>query len=276
MSGFSAGWLALREPLDHAARNAAVATACAAHFSGAAALAVLDLGCGTGSNLRALAPLLPARQDWRLVDRDPALLLAARKALAQWADAAAEAGDGLRLHKDGKTLTVRFEQADLARELPAVLEDTAGLVTATALFDLCSPEWIAQFIRLLALRRTPLLATLTYDGRETWHPPHPADAAMLAAFHSHQRRDKGFGPASGPDAAQVLARALAGLSYRIAQGESPWRIDAGSNLGEALARGSAEAVRETGLVSDATVADWLQSRLAGASCTIGHADLFAW
>ena len=74
----------------------------------------------------------------------------------------------------------------------------------------------------------------------------------------------------------MLARALAGESYRIAKGESPWRIETHSAIGAALARGSAEAVRETGLVSDATVADWLQSRLAGASCTIGHADLFAW
>ena len=72
MSGFSADWLALREPLDHASRNAAVAAACAAHFAGAETLAVLDLGCGTGSNLRALAPILPERQDWRLVDHDPA------------------------------------------------------------------------------------------------------------------------------------------------------------------------------------------------------------
>ena len=276
MSGFSAGWLALREPLDHAARNATVAAACAAHFSSMATLSVLDLGCGTGSNLRALAPLLPARQAWRLVDHELALLLAARKALAQWADEAAEDGGGLHLHKSGKTLAVRFEQADLARELSAVMENPAGLVTATALFDLCSPEWIADFVRRLALRRTALLATLTYDGRETWHPPHPADAAMLAAFHSHQRRDKGFGPAAGPEAAGVLARALTGENYRIVQGESPWRIEPGSTLGDALARGSADAVRETGLVAEAIISDWLRARLPGGGCTVGHADIFAW
>ena len=72
MSGFSASWLALREPYDVAARNREVLDTMAAAFAGVAPLAVTDLGCGTGSTLRAISPLLPASQSWRLADNDEA------------------------------------------------------------------------------------------------------------------------------------------------------------------------------------------------------------
>ena len=58
MSAFPADWLDLREPVDHRSRNQALAQALARHFDGWRPLTVVDLGCGTGSNLRATAPLL--------------------------------------------------------------------------------------------------------------------------------------------------------------------------------------------------------------------------
>ena len=74
MSGFSAEWLALREPADQRARNSDLLGALTRRFAGRDTLSVVDLGCGAGSNLRALAPALPRRQRWRLVDHDAALL----------------------------------------------------------------------------------------------------------------------------------------------------------------------------------------------------------
>ena len=74
MSGFSASWLALREPYDRRARNADVLNAMAARFREQSSIAVVDLGCGTGSTLRAISPRLPAQQNWRLVDNDLSLL----------------------------------------------------------------------------------------------------------------------------------------------------------------------------------------------------------
>ncbi len=62
MSGFSAGWLELREPYDARARNRDVLAAVAAAFAGRSAVSTVDLGCGTGATLRAVAPHLPARQ----------------------------------------------------------------------------------------------------------------------------------------------------------------------------------------------------------------------
>ena len=70
MSGFSAQWLALREPYDVAARSPTVLDAVVAAFRGQMSIAVVDLACGTGATFRAIGPRLPPRQNWRLVDND--------------------------------------------------------------------------------------------------------------------------------------------------------------------------------------------------------------
>jgi trans-aconitate methyltransferase len=72
--GFSAEWLALREPADHAARDAGLLMA-AARAAGDSAV-IVDLGCGTGSTRRAFGELLP-HADWRMVDGDADLLVRA-------------------------------------------------------------------------------------------------------------------------------------------------------------------------------------------------------
>ncbi len=74
MSGFSADWLALREPVDALARNQELTAQLIAWRRQPGFLSVLDLGSGTGANLRFLAPWLSDQQYWRLVDADPILL----------------------------------------------------------------------------------------------------------------------------------------------------------------------------------------------------------
>ncbi|HMJ42180.1 MAG TPA: SAM-dependent methyltransferase, partial [Pseudolabrys sp.] len=74
MTGFAADWLALREPYDIRARNPQVLDAVVASFAGNNAVRIVDLACGTGSTLRALAPRFPRGQNWRLADNDLSLL----------------------------------------------------------------------------------------------------------------------------------------------------------------------------------------------------------
>jgi hypothetical protein len=88
MSSFSAEWLALREPYDRAARSTEVLEAVAEAFRDAPSIAVVDLACGSGATLRALASRLPPRQRWRLVDNNLSLLAKAAAAghPAEWLD----------------------------------------------------------------------------------------------------------------------------------------------------------------------------------------------
>jgi SAM-dependent methyltransferase len=269
MSGFDPGWLALREPADHAARAHEVMARVARYFAARDSVRVVDLGCGSGSNLRGTFAHLPDRQKWTLVDYDARLLDAARETLGAWADQARETVDGLVLEKAGKTLTVGFRQADLSAGIVPVLDAFPDLVTAAALFDLISTDWIERFARDLSARRLPFLTVLTYDGRAVWTPAHDDDARVLSAFNADMTRDKGFGPAAGGQAPQALVTAFAAQGYATLSGDSPWVLSRESDAGliDELARGIAGAVPGS--------ADWLQARLQATSCMIGHADLFA-
>lgn len=247
MSGFSAEWLALRAGADTRARDAGLRAAFLAALPPAPRL--LDLGSGTGATARALE--VPGAR-WRLVDNDPALLAEARRTVP-----------------GARTL-----RADLARDLDAVLAREADAITASALFDLVSPEWIARFAQ--AARGRTVYAALTYDGTESWSPDHPADLAVSRAFDAHQRRDKGFGPAAGPTGAALLARALTAQGYAVTLAPSPWRLERGRDgaLMDALAEGIAGAAVEAGCEAEAA-GSWREARRRALRCTTGHLDLLA-
>ncbi len=279
---FSAEWLALREPVDHASVAPELRAALAARFAGAASLEIVDLGCGAGSNLRGCFDLLPDRQSWTLVDYDQALLAAARARLAAWADAAEPQGEGLLLRKGGKELSVAFRTADLSAGYPDALFGRAGLVTAAALFDIVSERNIGTLAETLGRLRPVFYTVLTYDGVAEWQPVHPADEAIRLAFNQHQATDKGFGPAAGPRATQALADAFAKQSYTVRRASSPWVVrEEHAVLRRELDAGFANAAREIGL-APAVVDGWLEHRLAkeksadeGRVTIVGHEDLLA-
>lgn len=276
MSGFAPDWLALREPADVRARNGAIAAELQARFIAHEHASVVDLGCGTGSNLRATSGLLPDRQSWRLVDHDPRLLAAARERLAAWADNADSGPDGgLVLHKGNQRIAVTFSEADLARDIEAALGARSDLITASALFDLVSADYIRRFAQAVAQRRSTFYTVLTYNGIQHWTPRRPADNAMVAAFHRHQMSDKGFGPAAGPIAPAELADQFRLSGYSVREGDSPWLLEAPRDAGliTELADGFANAVGETGKVDAKTLADW--KKLVRTRAETGHTDTLA-
>ena len=278
MSGFSTGWLALREPVDHRSRARSLQERLRVVLSqragaGKLPLRVVDLGCGTGSNLRALAPVLSGEQHWTLVDHDPALLRAARETIAGWASRVIEDGEQLTIDKGGRRIVIDFLQRDLAGELDPLLASPPDLVTAAALFDLVSAQWIAQFCDRV---QSVFYTVLTYNGAEQWAPSHAADADVLRAFHAHQTTDKGFGVAAGPGATELLRDRLAARGFSVALAPSPWILGPEDRpLMQALCTGSAGAVSETGMVPQSVLSGWLDAHRHATRCEIGHWDLLA-
>jgi hypothetical protein len=263
MSGFSAAWLALREPYDVAARNATVLDAVATHFIEQPSIAVVDLACGTGATLRAIGPHLPLRQSWRLVDNDLGLLARA-SAL------------GRPPH-----VTVATKPIDLVRDLEFALQSPLDLIATSALLDLVSAEWLDRLIVEAAARRLPVYAALSYDGRTTPEPDCVLDIEVLAGFDVHQRTDKGFGPALGPAAAARAIERFEQLGYTVVQGRSDWVFGPDDRtIQDQLLAGWAEvAALTTGLSPDA-IERWLAQRRAHlaegrARLRVGHVDFFA-
>jgi hypothetical protein len=169
---------------------------------------------------------------------------------------------------------------DIGYDLEAALDGPVDLVTTSALLDLVSADWLERLVVEVAARRLPLYAALTYDGRIELSPADRFDTNIVAAFNRHQRTDKGFGPALGPDAAVAVARHLATVQYEVTQGTSDWvlRAEDGAIQNEVLA-GWATAAREVGEpLGD--VVNWLTRRrdLVAAdrsSMRVGHIDVFA-
>jgi hypothetical protein len=263
MSGFSATWLALREPHDARARNTEVLAAVTASFKQHHTMHIADLACGTGSTMRALSPLLAARQEWRLVDNDIALL--------------SEADAANTLERVAATAVA----LDLNRSLDAALEGPIDLVTTSALLDLVSETWLERLAAMLAARSIPFYAALSYDGRIELTPHDPCDGAIIAAVNEHQRTDKGFGPALGPAAATFAVTRLQSHGYSLVHGKSDWLIGPNDReMQSEVLSGWVSAAVDTGRLITADVNAWLARRrdaiAAGiSSIRVGHVDVFA-
>lgn len=274
MSAFSPEWLHLREGADLAARNSDIANAVSARFALRKEISVVDLGSGTGANLRATAPLLPDRQTWRLVDNDRQLLDAARSEIARWADHSESNGDGLTIKKGRAEIAISFATIDLATDLDRAFDTNPALVTASALFDLVSEPFIRKIARMCAEKNAAFYTVLTYNGVQRWNPHRPADNQIAGAFHRHQLTDKGFGPAAGPMAPSLLAEQFRLNGYCVLEGDSPWLLARKDRtLLEELQRGYAIAASETNTLDAKTIETWIKVPRHGAE--VGHTDIFA-
>ena len=276
MSGFSAEWLALREPADQRSRAPQFSFKIAARLANLIHAHIVDLGCGTGSNLRALAPVLSNEQYWRLVDHDPNLLAQARILLKEWADYAEVKADEFILYYDDKIIHVHFESHDLRQGLQPLLNQRVDLVTSSALFDLMSADWIKTMAAELAQRNILFHTALSYDGRIQWFPPHRFDEDIQTSFNQHQKSDKGFGLACGPDSTQTLCTCFSAHGYQCEIADSPWIITRNeeADLLDQLGNGIAEAAAHT--LDDIQINDWMAALAGRRSVLIGHQDMIAY
>ena len=231
---------------------------------GQKSLSVLDLGSGTGANCRFLAPLLGGDQHWRLVDHDPALLAAI--------DPIQDSPGLLRRETTTLDLAGSWERLDIPQ---------VQLVTASALLDLVSTDWLARLAQRCQTWRAAVFIVLSYDGTICWKPALAGDDRVCDWINRHQRTDKGFGLALGPDAAPTLAALLEERGYSVALRPSPWLLGPEqATLQHALLTGWVAAVREIAPEPADELAAWAEQRQrlikqGRAWLAVGHWDLFA-
>ena len=249
---FGADWLALREPYDTRAVAPELVRRLAEWVTTRPGLRVVDLGAGAGAMLRRLGPRLGEGQQWTLAELDPELIIMGQARL----------GEGLP--------PAAYWRLDLARDLEALGGKRVNLITASAMLDLVSADWLGRLVRLRAELGCALYVELTYDGHIEWEPADPLDALALNAVNQHQRSDKGFGLALGPDAAPVLGQML-GSGTELAR--SDWRLGPDDQaMQRTLIKGYA------GVTDLPALRVWAKRRMAylqarRSALTVGHLDL---
>ncbi|OPF73173.1 SAM-dependent methyltransferase [Streptomyces antioxidans] len=259
---YTPDWLELREGADAAARSAELLEALVPRLSGPP-LVIHDLGCGTGSMGRWLAPRLGGPQLWILHDRDPELLDRAAVRMPRTA-------------RDGSRVTIATARGDLSRLTAATL-DGASLVTASALLDVLTPEEVDGIAAACAGAECPALLALSVVGRVELTPADPMDAEITGAFNAHQRR----GGLVGPDAMAVASEAFARHGATVRTHASPWVLGAGhSALTAEWLRGWVGAAVEHRPELGARAEAYLHRRLATAAAgalrvVVHHHDLLA-
>ncbi|WP_436849292.1 class I SAM-dependent methyltransferase [Streptomyces massasporeus] len=259
-------WLELREPADAAARAHDLLDPLRirlANMPRKSGVVIHDLGCGTGSMGRWLAPCLDGAQHWILHDRDPYLLHFA-------------AVSSPRSAADGSRVTVETRRGDVARLTPDALQG-ASLVTASALLDVLTREEIDALAAACTGAGCPALLTLSVAGRVELSPSHPLDAELTQAFNDHQRRDGLL----GPDAVTAAAEAFSEHGATVRLHPSPWRLGPEqAALTEQWLRGWVGAAVEERPELRAEADVYLTNRLAALAAgelrvTVHHVDLLA-
>ena len=274
---FDAGWLSLREPADHRSRSARLVDILVRRRLELDRWRILDLGGGTGSNLRYVAPRIPVPQEWTLLDRDPALL--------------EEAGCG------EPSVRVRTVVGDLAFAGLGLVADS-HLVTASALLDLVSRRWLTGLVASCRTHGCAVLFSLTYDGEIRWNPspgsrpsgptaseqtggaPDPLDGLVREAVNEHQRREKGLGPALGPGAGRAAVELLRAAGYETCTAPSPWSLGTAGDalLAHRLVREWQAAAVEVRPAERQALQRWAERKLrlikAGSyGVRVGHLDI---
>ncbi|TFC91732.1 MULTISPECIES: SAM-dependent methyltransferase [Cryobacterium] len=206
----SADWLALREPEDADARSHDLALAAAMRIAEGPVI-VHDLGSGTGSMMRWLAPLLPGPQTWVLHDWNADLI---ERAIHSTRPRDA----------NNVAISVLAQPGNLADLRPSDLAG-ASLVTASALLDVLSSHETHTIVNACVEARCPALLSLSVTGQVRFSPRDDLDAAFEAAFNAHQLRLTDDRRQLGPHGAPIARGLFTEAGWTVRPSTTEWRLD---------------------------------------------------
>lgn len=264
---------------------------------------ILEAGAGTGTMLARLVEwnLLPDRVAYRGVDREPGHIRAARERVPERLSAAGYSvratAEGFVARRDSRLLDVRFEVGDVFDldtadlfefEVADVVDvfdseivgasdsrTTVDAVIASAFLDLVTlPEAVVELQTYLD--DGVLYAPITFDGLTGFVPAHPADDAVVRAYHQHMRERSQPGR---PDAGRAVLESVAHTGGAVsAVGGSDWVIRSHngvypdeeklvlehlvSTVVDAVSSMSGETSRQTACPSEQTLSEWESERRA--------------
>lgn len=256
----SVDWLALREQADAQARSRRLGKA-AARLSQSPTV-VHDLGSGTGSMMRWLAPLLTAPQTWVFHDWNPLLL-----------EHALEHASAPAHVRTSVTDVARLRAADLAG---------ASLVTMSALLDVLTRDELETIVRACVAARVPALCTLSVTGQVELDPVDAGDRVFAAAFNDHQRRTIDGRRLLGPDAVTIAMALFSAAGWSVRSARSPWRLDASDRL---LVAEWLDGWVEAAIEQRPALREWgeeyarhrtAQLAAGGLRVVVHHSDFLAW
>ncbi|MGA8044742.1 MAG: class I SAM-dependent methyltransferase [Dermatophilaceae bacterium] len=259
-------WLRLREPADAVARSVRLVKSLRDALPDGQTLEIHDIGCGSGSMGRWLAPLLPTSQRWVLHDRDPGLLEIATSQPPR---------DGQR-----SRLPVETAPGDLTG-LTATDLARASLVTTSALLDILTDDELTVLVDLCVAVGCPALFTLSVTGVVRFFPPDPLDAELGAAFNDHQRRTVHGRSLLGPDAPRRTVELFVSRGAEVEVADSDWRVGAESReLAEEWLLGWVHAACEQRPELNRSAGAYLDRRREQLAhglleVTVAHADILA-
>jgi hypothetical protein len=232
-----------------------------------------------------LIPVLGHQQHWRLLDHDRKLLKLMREHTRRWAVARAlsvnDSPRVLRLRGEGLACTLQSTRCDIAGVPDSLPLADVDVVTASALLDLVSHEWLQQMVAHCVRHAVTVLFALTYDGRICFTPAHADDETVRLAVNKHQRFDKGFGPALGPAATTTARLMFEANGYAVQTADSTWWLGRDDDKLQARLVTDWSAVAcEMDDTLASNLAAWRNRRLAlvqqrRSRLLVGHIDLLA-
>jgi SAM-dependent methyltransferase len=179
---------------------------------------VLEVGSGLGFGASALSEWGVEPATYRGVDRDEGVVRTARWLCPRLFE---RAGWSVERTERGCTVAgspVGFEQGEA---LAALRAGTADLVLAQSFLDLVSLGSALDAVRAALVPGGLAYAPITFDGVTLFAPDHPADDAVLRAYHRAIDRETGRDSRAGRHLLESLRRREESL---LAVGSSDWIV----------------------------------------------------
>lgn len=224
---FDPKWLQERYRFDAAARNKELEWEAIHQFAFLEHLQIVDLGSGTGANVRYYLEQFPQNQTWYCVEEDGMLREVFWQNMLELAHADGyqpeQEGDSLKMTKSGHWVEIHFVQGNLMELDKLVDLLRTDLILANAVFDLFSADQFAELIHVISHHSLSMLFSLNYEGM-AFFPQEEKDDFFIRQYNAHMQRPQDFGHGMGPDASQVMKEALNKKLGHVKRGQSIWEI----------------------------------------------------